>query len=728
MSDTLARLNLFAAGWAEAIGRACWQGGVAIAMVWALCRLIPRLPGRIQCWLWRLAYLKLLVALLWAAPLELPVLAPQALASQTADGGRQAVDGRRQAADPQSQTHPDAVDFAGLPSTACRLPSAELLLHLLWLLGVGWCGAQVLVEWRRTQLLRTRGDAVRDEGLIAECGALCRQFGVRREPVLRTADPLSCPVLVGVVRPAVVLPARFPEQFGPAQLRLMLAHELAHLKRRDLLWAWLPNLGRVLFFFHPLVWLAEREWRLAQEMACDEQVVLSTGASPLRYGALLLEVIGEVQRDFRSSLLTVGVAGSYVTIKRRLVAIRQIRVASPHGSRRHAMVGALAGLMLAVFGIVGVIPWRLTASPARPPRVSVKVGDMASGPEGSMAPRRPRISLLVTIEERRLQGQRLGWRGPLLGPKRFSSRLSRRPRSESPGGLDRSGAGPAEVKVARTIRIEGSLTSGDPLARAVLWLRHSHGKGIETPEEQRRGAKGSLSGTSRFGKDRSGTDRRVMIVADLPPLPVDAGAGSASHSDAFPLPLAAAGLPDAKPSSVFPKGQERADSDLSSRDPERAAFEKRMVGEKRMRASVMLLVPKPVVVPSAFFGWEPSPLFRQPKQMEVRINRPLDPGELKRMLDLACRKGGLDPRDARKMLMEAFQAGGIDPRALKKMLAQAHRQEADDGNLPEEKRMPLLGKKLLFYQEMDQQKREMEKQQGDKGRSVKPFDGIDLDF
>ena len=187
-------------------------------------------------------------------------------------------------------------------------------------------------------------------------------------------------------------------------------------------------------------------------------------------------------------------------------------------------------------------------------------------------------------------------------------------------------------------------------------------------------------------------------------------------------------MPDANPSSVFPMEQKRAASEPSTPDTERAAFEKGMTDEKRMRAVAVLLVPKPVVVPSALFGWEPSPLFRRPKQMEVRINRPLDPSELKRMLEEACRKGGIDPRDAKKMLAEAIQEGGIDPRALKKMLAQAHRPEADDGHLPEEKRMPLLGKKLLFSQEPDQQKREIVKQQRDKGRSGKPFGGIDPDF
>src|SRR5262249_20734263 len=142
-------------------------------------------------------------------------------------------------------------------------PGALHGLLLLWLLGVAGVGAQVLGDWRRTRRLRSSGQAVRDEALLADCRALSRRFHGRPAPAPLPADGLPCPVLVGVARPAVVLPASFPAQFTPSQMRLMLAHELAHLKRRDLLWAWLPSLARVLFFFHPLVWLAEGEWRLA---------------------------------------------------------------------------------------------------------------------------------------------------------------------------------------------------------------------------------------------------------------------------------------------------------------------------------------------------------------------------------------------------------------------------------------------------------------------------------
>ena len=68
-------------------------------------------------------------------------------------------------------------------------------------------------------------------------------------------------MLLGIGRPTVLLPDVLIESCHPAELRLILAHEVAHLKRRDLTWSWLPLLGQWFFFFHPLVWLGQREWR-----------------------------------------------------------------------------------------------------------------------------------------------------------------------------------------------------------------------------------------------------------------------------------------------------------------------------------------------------------------------------------------------------------------------------------------------------------------------------------
>src|SRR5689334_22728142 len=62
--------------WVVAIWNASWQGGRALMLAWLICRAFPRLSPRLQCWLWRLAYLKLLVALVWTTPFRLPLLPP----------------------------------------------------------------------------------------------------------------------------------------------------------------------------------------------------------------------------------------------------------------------------------------------------------------------------------------------------------------------------------------------------------------------------------------------------------------------------------------------------------------------------------------------------------------------------------------------------------------------------------------------------------------------------
>ena len=78
MTDWVAVLNEHSSAWGGAMLRAVWQGGLALTLVWVLCRTFRRMPARPRCWLWRLAYLKLWVALAWAAPIAVPLLPPPA--------------------------------------------------------------------------------------------------------------------------------------------------------------------------------------------------------------------------------------------------------------------------------------------------------------------------------------------------------------------------------------------------------------------------------------------------------------------------------------------------------------------------------------------------------------------------------------------------------------------------------------------------------------------------
>src|SRR5688572_23432198 len=74
MIDFVDGLNQLSSGWADAMLRASWQGGLAVVLVWSLCRLVPRIPTHLQCWLWRAIYLKILLAVLLPSSLRLSLL------------------------------------------------------------------------------------------------------------------------------------------------------------------------------------------------------------------------------------------------------------------------------------------------------------------------------------------------------------------------------------------------------------------------------------------------------------------------------------------------------------------------------------------------------------------------------------------------------------------------------------------------------------------------------
>jgi bla regulator protein BlaR1 len=276
----------FSVEWGAALWRASWQGGLAITAVWIVCHVAPRIRPDLQCWLWRLAYLKLFVALIWATPFKLPLL-PVHSTIEAEAGAR----GDGLLTGPEMRS---ALTLAGVGFNPGRAVAAGLIA--LWALGFLWCVWQVIREALEIRRLRRRCRAVCDSDLIAECEALSRQLGVKRLPELSLQDGPGTPVLIGMRDASIVLPESFLDDYDRAQRRLILAHELAHVKRADFLWAWLARSARCIFFFHPLVWLAESEWQQSQEMACDRHVLQLDEVSRSTYGAVLLHVVQQPRR------------------------------------------------------------------------------------------------------------------------------------------------------------------------------------------------------------------------------------------------------------------------------------------------------------------------------------------------------------------------------------------------------------------------------------------------
>jgi Tol biopolymer transport system component len=217
-------------------------------------------------------------------------------------------------------------------------------------------GTQVVREWRSVHL---RGhpvslDTAEQAMLAADFEALCRRCGVRRPIALLVTDASDRPHVFGVFRPAIVLPTALLVEPDRAGLLAVLAHEIAHVQRKDLLWNWLPTVAHMLFFFCPLVWLANREWQLAQEVACDEMAVLNTRADVAEYGEMLVRMVTPSRRTTGPGIASLGIIETPQTLKGRLVAMKFIRPVP-----RRKLV--LTGISCVALGIVGIVPWQAVA-------------------------------------------------------------------------------------------------------------------------------------------------------------------------------------------------------------------------------------------------------------------------------------------------------------------------------------------------------------------------------
>lgn len=148
---------------------------------------------------------------------------------------------------------------------------------------------KALVHARRAGR-RVRRLPAADSGLADEVCALARRVGLRRAPPVRLDEGAASPYVIGAWSPTLVLPAALPARLDPRAREALIIHELAHIRRGDLLVRWLQNTARLFLFFWPPVWWLCRRIERFSEMACDQWAVRFSSASPRLYAESLLDV------------------------------------------------------------------------------------------------------------------------------------------------------------------------------------------------------------------------------------------------------------------------------------------------------------------------------------------------------------------------------------------------------------------------------------------------------
>jgi bla regulator protein BlaR1 len=180
------------------------------------------------------------------------------------------------------------------------------MLLVAWLAGAVVLGAHVIMVSVRVAR-RFRGlPEVSDSEVLAVLQECRARMQVRtRFPLVESVDVRS-PALHGVFRPRLLLPADFTRSFSLAELHFVFLHELAHLKRRDVLMNWVVAVLQVVHWFNPLLWLGFMRWRADRELACDALALETVGEGRNReYGRTILRLL----ESFTDRVATPGLVG-----------------------------------------------------------------------------------------------------------------------------------------------------------------------------------------------------------------------------------------------------------------------------------------------------------------------------------------------------------------------------------------------------------------------------------
>ncbi len=207
----------------------------------------------------------------------------------------------------------------------------------MWLVGVAICSLRPIwglwVQWRLHQV----GLSPAPEFVQARLLELARHMGLANVVRVAESAAVRIPMVVGYLRPVILLPASVLTGLTPNQLESLLAHELAHVRRHD----WLVNAIQVLvetvLFYHPAAWWLSNQIRHERELCCDDLAITVIG-DRVTYGRMLLAVEELRQAGLPTAVVIAATGGNLVQRIRRLIP-------SPDPAER-ASRGWLSGMVL----------------------------------------------------------------------------------------------------------------------------------------------------------------------------------------------------------------------------------------------------------------------------------------------------------------------------------------------------------------------------------------------
>ncbi|SEW53544.1 M56 family metallopeptidase [Chitinophaga arvensicola] len=220
-------------------------------------------------------------------------------------------------------------------------PNLELcfpILVTLYITGMAAMTGKLLSDLFQLRKIRTTRIEPMGAAWEKHLDKLAAQLQIPRKVKLLISRHVQVPVMLGFLKPLILLPVAMVNNLSEAQLEAVLLHELAHIKRNDYLLNIFQSIVETILFFNPFIWLISKIIRMEREHCCDDLVIAST-VQPLQYAHALVAL-----EEYRltANRLTMAAADSKQHLFHRIKRIMEMKTKHLNYSQKFLAVLIIA--------------------------------------------------------------------------------------------------------------------------------------------------------------------------------------------------------------------------------------------------------------------------------------------------------------------------------------------------------------------------------------------------
>lgn len=279
--------------------------------------------------------------------------------------------------------------FAGVALAPKMLSSVQVMLSYLqtnlplvvgiWVLGCAILFSRLILGYLWVNSLKNSQKNQFDEKLTQILLDIKQKMNITKNVQVKVSRIVSLPMIMGVLKPVILIPAGLVSGFSQEQLETILAHELAHLKRHDFLLNGLQSVLDVIYFFHPAMWLLSAQIRKERENCCDD-LALEVSGSKL----LLAKTLVQLQETIYTPKLAMAFGKKSYSLLERVQRI--VGIGSPRNFNKES-IWIVAGLFVTFFAFAQKNEEQRT--------VSMSISRSSSTADTLISPKRNETSIVI---------------------------------------------------------------------------------------------------------------------------------------------------------------------------------------------------------------------------------------------------------------------------------------------------------------------------------------------